>query len=83
MNTLETVLKSGKEWKAGDKHRVYINNNVLIDLGFKVVDKPRYANEVSGCGKKDYYDAVKDCFLLESGSLKSAFISEGLKAARL
>lgn len=72
----------GKLWEKENISRVYINDQVLAKLDFKIVDKPSYANEYRGLGKsKLFFDCVKNCFIADTGSIRVLMKNNGFKCA--
>lgn len=81
--TKEMLIElGGNLWEKGNSSRVYVNDEVLTKLGFKIVDVARYADEFRGLGKeKLYFDNVKNCFVASSGMVRSAMKNNGFKCA--
>lgn len=76
------VSMGGNLWEKGSLSRVYVNDEILKKLGFNIVDVARYANEFRGLGKeKLYYDNVKNCFIADSGTTRTAMKNNGFKCA--
>ena len=72
----------GKLWEKENISRVYINDEVLKQLGFKIVEVARYADEFRGLGKaKLYFDCNKNCFISDTGSVRTAMKNNGFKCA--
>lgn len=72
----------GNLWEKNGISRVYLNDDVIVKMGFKIVDLARYADEFRGLGKaKLYFDCNKNVLISDSGSVRSAMKNNGFKCA--
>lgn len=82
INKENLIKMGGKLWEKENISRVYINDQVMTGLGFKIVDKPSYADEYRGLGKaKLYFDCVKNCFISDVGSIRVLMKNNSFKCA--
>lgn len=76
------VEMGGNLWEKNGISRVYLNDDVIVKMGFKIVDLARYADEFRGLGKaKLYFDCNKNVLISDSGSVRSAMKNNGFKCA--
>lgn len=76
------VEMGGNLWEKEGISRVYINDEVLKKMGFKIVDRARYADEFRGLGRsKLYFDCVKNVLVSDTGSVRTAMRNNGFKCA--
>ncbi len=74
------VEMGGNLWEKNNISRVYLTDDVLVKMGFKIVNEARYADEFRGLGKaKLYFDCHKNVLISDSGSVRTAMKNNGFK----
>ena len=72
----------GNLWEKDRMSRVYLTDDVLVKMGFKIVDVARYSDEFRGLGKaKLYFDCNKNVLISDSEFVRTAMKNNGFKCA--
>jgi len=82
--TKEKMIEmGGKHWEKGQIERVYLNDSVMVKMGMKIVDSPRFANEIKSLGKnKLWFDCESGILHSDKGLIRTAFNASGFECKK-